>query len=40
MKFTISQTTRETIRGLLEDAAGLAAICFLCFAGFSLPGLV
>lgn len=40
MKFTVSQIDTESVRGLVEDIAGLAAICFLCFAGFSLPGLV
>ncbi len=40
MKFIAETLDKDTLKALVEDVAGLAAICFLCFAGFSLPGLV
>jgi len=40
MKRIAATIDKETLKGLAEDITGLAAICFLCFAGFSLPGLV
>jgi len=40
MTFLNVKIDRQSARELIEDAAGLAAICLLTFAGFTVPGLI